>query len=176
MEGYIWLILASMLAVGIIFGYFIGRGREVSPSAQIRELEDKLTQQQQDMDQYKSEVTDHFGKTAELFNQLTNDYRAVYEHLANSSEQLCGDQVEKLKALTSDSGEKPAIESEEVSREEEEPAVAKAQGAGTKAEFAEEPVDQSEQQAKSEESEEVATAVTEESKLDDKAAEARTIH
>lgn len=184
MEAYIWLILACMFAVGILFGFFMGRGKEVHPTAKVRELEERLEQAHQDMDDYRGEVSEHFGKTAELFNQLTNDYRSVYEHLAQSSEKLCGDQVEKLKALSSDSGEKPLIESEQPVQVEES-VVAKEETA----EAPEEEVkaeslttedvsdvkDSQEVESKAA-TEEPSAAVVEEAKLDDKASEARTIH
>lgn len=102
MEAYIWLILASMLAVGILFGFFIGRSKGDTSAPKLRELEDKLSAANEEMQEYRTQVSQHFEKTATLFNQLTNDYREVYEHLAQSSEQLCGEQVAKLKSLTSD--------------------------------------------------------------------------
>lgn len=102
MEAYIWLILASMLAVGILIGYFMGRSKGDTSAPKVQELEDGIAQATQEMQDYRGQVTNHFEKTANLFNQLTNDYREVYEHLANSSEKLCGDQVAKLKGLTAE--------------------------------------------------------------------------
>lgn len=102
METYMWLILASMLAVGVVFGFFIGRSKGDTSAPKVRELEQNLSKANEEMQEYRTHVTQHFEKTANLFNQLTNDYREVYEHLANSSDQLCGDQVAKLKSLTSD--------------------------------------------------------------------------
>ncbi|MFC1749142.1 ZapG family protein [Pseudomonadota bacterium] len=179
MEAYIWLILASMFCVGIVFGFVIGRGKEVHPTTKVRELEEKLEQASQDMDDYRGEVSEHFGKTAELFNQLTNDYRTVYEHLAESSEKLCGDQVEKLKALTSDSNEKPLIESEEISGEakqvaEETPVEEKVEAASAIEEPAD--IEVTKEAASDKPVEEPPATVVEEAKLEDKASEARTIH
>ncbi len=191
MEAYIWLILASMFGVGVLFGFFFGRGKEVHPTAQIKELEESVEKAKQEMEEYRGEVSQHFGKTAELFNQLTNDYRDVYEHLAASSEKLCGDQVEKLKALSSDSTEKPLIESEEVSHEVQaeesanqaeevvEPAETKVvESAETNAET---PIETSnapeaDQEKKSEAAPEEESTVAKETKLNEKASEARNIH
>ncbi len=123
MEAYIWLILASMLAVGVLVGYFMGRNKGDTSAPKVQELEDSVTQVNLEMKQYRSQVTDHFEKTAGLFNQLTNDYRKVYEHLANSSEQLCGDQVAKLKSLTAETkvlegeGEKVVSQAAEAANE-----------------------------------------------------------
>ncbi len=105
MEAYMWLILASMLGVGIVFGFFMGRSKGDTSAPKVRELEQNLNKANEEMQGYRTQVTQHFETTANLFNQLTNDYREVYEHLANSSDQLCGDQVAKLKGLTSDKNE-----------------------------------------------------------------------
>lgn len=102
MEGYMWLILISMLGVGILFGFVIGRSKGDVSAPRVRELEKSLQQANEEMQSYRAQVTAHFEKTATLFNQLTNDYRDVYEHLANSSNALCGVETAKLKSLTAD--------------------------------------------------------------------------
>lgn len=102
MEGYMWLILISMLGVGALFGFVIGRSKGDVSAPKVRELEKSLHQANEEMRGYRAQVTAHFEKTATLFNQLTNDYREVYEHLANSSNTLCGAEAAKLKSLTAD--------------------------------------------------------------------------
>lgn len=128
MEGYMWLILACMFGVGLIFGFFFSRANEVDSSPKIKALEGEskalqaeLDGAKADMDRYKSEVSEHFGKTAELFNRLTNDHRDVYEHLANGSEKLCGEQSVKLKSLSADA---KVLEAEAVKETETKPVQA----------------------------------------------------
>jgi len=174
MEAYIWLILASMLAVGVLLGFFMGRNKGDTSAPRVKELEESLAQASQEMQQYRGQVTGHFEKTASLFNQLTNDYREVYEHLANSSEQLCGDQVAKLKGLTAETqmleaegGEKletPITEavSETKSAVEEENSELEATN--------EQLVTESKAEA------DVSPAVAEATTIDERATEARTIH
>ncbi len=101
MEGWMWLILASMFGVGGILGYVLGRSKGDNHQ-KIRELESSLSDGKKELESYRTEVAQHFGKTAELFNKLTTDYREVYEHLAASSETLCGDQAAKLSAQMPD--------------------------------------------------------------------------
>ena len=101
MEGWMWLVLASMFAVGGLLGYVLGRSKGDNHE-KIRELESSLRDSKDELQTYRGDVAQHFGKTAELFNQLTTDYRAVYEHLAASSEALCGDQVPKISAKVPD--------------------------------------------------------------------------
>ena len=201
MEAYIWLILASMLAVGVLVGYFMGRSKGDTSLPKVQELEQSIAQANQEMQDYRGQVTGHFEKTANLFNQLTNDYREVYEHLANSSEQLCGDQVAKLKGLTAETkvleGEGKKVESqasEAVSEKKPdaeevkpEPEVASEQ-AKAESEAAPEPETAPEPEATNEEtSAEPEKSLEAESKtesdvppgvakIDEKADEARTIH
>jgi uncharacterized protein len=37
---------------------------------------------------YRADVSQHFERTAELFDKVTADYRSLYEHLAMSARQL----------------------------------------------------------------------------------------
>jgi uncharacterized membrane-anchored protein YhcB (DUF1043 family) len=95
MEPNVWFIIASMFVVGVTMGFIIGYTRN-NDAGKMQELESELEKAQKEMGQYRGQVTDHFDKTAELFNRLTHDYRDVYEHLAVSSQILCGDQIAKI--------------------------------------------------------------------------------
>jgi len=195
MEAYIWLILASMLAVGVLVGYFMGRSKGDTSLPKVQELEESIAQANQEMQDYRGQVTGHFEKTANLFNQLTNDYREVYEHLANSSEQLCGDQVAKLKGLTAETkvleGEGEKVESqttEAVSETKSNTEEAKPEADAASEEVKAESEAAPEPEAKNEETTaEPETSLEAESKtepdvppaaatIDEKANEARTIH
>ena len=179
MEAYIWLILASMLAVGVLLGFFIGRTKGDTSAPRVKELEESLAKAGQEMQQYRGQVTGHFEKTANLFNQLTNDYREVYEHLATSSEQLCGDQVAKLKGLTAETkvleGEGEKLESSTVeaaseARSDTEEASSESQASS------EEMMAESEAKSEPESESEVPAEVAEKATIEEKADEARTIH
>ena len=67
----------------------------------IIELENQLDHAKQSRADYEAEVSEHFSHTADLLHKLTDDYRAVYTHLAAGAEQLCGDHVTRTEgALT----------------------------------------------------------------------------
>ncbi len=126
MEGWMWLVLASMFGVGGLLGYVLGRAKGDNLK-EVRDLEAKVAESEKALEEYKAQVAQHFGKTAELFNQLTTDYRAVYEHLAASSEALCGDQVAKISAEMPDKKllekeEKPVVEARAEEKPEPKPA------------------------------------------------------
>ena len=77
------------------------------------DLESQLDQAKHDRADYEAEVSEHFSQTADLLHKLTDDYRAVYSHLADGAEQLCGDRVSisaaALTAPTADSTDKPHL-------------------------------------------------------------------
>ena len=79
----------------------------------IMDLESQLDQAKQDRADYEAEVSEHFSQTADLLHKLTDDYRAVYTHLADGAEQLCGDRVSiseaALTAPAADSTDKPHL-------------------------------------------------------------------
>lgn len=172
MEGYMWLILASMFAVGLVFGYFFSRSSGVDPTPRLKAmeveskaLEAKLEEAKAEKEAYQAEVSEHFGKTAELFNRMTNDYRDVYEHLAASSDKLCGDDAVKLKSLSSDA---KVLEAEAVQENEPE-----AESEATAAQASEEAPEASSKSKADEVTPEVAEAAV---AAEEKASEARTVH
>lgn len=69
-----------LLAAGAGLGYWYAlvggqRGRA-------DELQDEL-------EQYRSKVNDHFAQTAEHFQTIGREYRALYQHMATGAEALC---------------------------------------------------------------------------------------
>jgi uncharacterized membrane-anchored protein YhcB (DUF1043 family) len=93
---------ATNLIIPLVLGGFIGAGigwylalnsRSDNKRRVIMDLENQLDQARQSRADYEAEVTEHFVQTAELLHKLTDDYRAVYSHLAKGADQLCGDQI-----------------------------------------------------------------------------------
>lgn len=74
--------------LGTMLGYLIGR-RTSTAGQKYREVERKLDQVLQEKKIYEDEVMEHFGETARLFNTLTDNYRAVHNHLASGAGELC---------------------------------------------------------------------------------------
>ena len=53
-----------------------------------RELEQRLHEAEHSLKNYQRDVADHFAQTSQLVNNLTQSYRDVHEHLANSALKL----------------------------------------------------------------------------------------
>ncbi|WP_455204413.1 ZapG family protein [Kaarinaea lacus] len=86
------LFLGIGLVLGVVAGLYFGRLDDVS-NRQKKELQQKLDDAEQQLGNYKSQVTEHFLKTSALVNDMTDSYRAVHEHLAQGAKSLCDTQV-----------------------------------------------------------------------------------
>jgi len=86
-ENSVWIIGIVTLAVGALFGYLFGRTNDSATKQQ--QLQDQLEKSQNELNEYKDQVNNHFEQTAALVNNLTESYKAVHKHLAEGSEALC---------------------------------------------------------------------------------------
>jgi uncharacterized membrane-anchored protein YhcB (DUF1043 family) len=75
-------------AVGALLTYWL------QPSGQkTRQLEKQLNETEQHQADYQNKVSEHFTETAELFADLTKQYKKVYDHLSKSSQDLCNNDL-----------------------------------------------------------------------------------
>lgn len=89
----IWMIGCLSFAIGLLLGciaayLFIGR------DDRSRELQTEINDLNQMLNDYRGQVTRHFMHTSELVQEMTQSYRAVYEHLAAGAQHLCSDELE----------------------------------------------------------------------------------
>ena len=82
--------------IGFAFGVACGIGiayLTLCNSRRSQQLQEKCEALQQEFDNYRGEVGQHFLRTSELVQQMTHSYREVYEHLATGSQALCQNPV-----------------------------------------------------------------------------------
>jgi uncharacterized membrane-anchored protein YhcB (DUF1043 family) len=82
------------LAIGVLLGRPLFGG-----NARIRQLEQLLASSKTDQADYKAKVNDHFGRTADLVNNLTNAYQDVHTHLSTGAQQLAGQHLSASEKL-----------------------------------------------------------------------------
>ncbi|HHH42687.1 MAG TPA: DUF1043 family protein [Gammaproteobacteria bacterium] len=90
-SNWVWITGLITFVLGIACGagltYLMAGGNR----RRAIELQEQLNQLQQELDSYRDQVGQHFRKTSELVQAMTDSYRNVYEHLARGSETLCQD-------------------------------------------------------------------------------------
>lgn len=73
-------------------GFYVGRHYSNNVQDKIR-LETQLNEKQVELDAFREKVNTHFEKTSTLFNQVSDSYQSLYDHIAKSSNQLCASQT-----------------------------------------------------------------------------------
>ena len=114
----LWVVVTAALAGGL--GFAIGRSGGAA-ARRVRALQVSLAEERavhdkarSEYDGYRKRVADHFSETSERLHDLTLQYRAVYEHLAQGATELCPEGFSKLEgglgldALTEEVAERPA--------------------------------------------------------------------
>lgn len=98
-----WGISIIIFAFGLGSGFFIAY-LTIKHDGRVKQLEDQLSKAQVDHTEYRGKVSQHFEKTAELFEDMTERYRAVYQHMASSAQALCEERPPALQLDIVDRG------------------------------------------------------------------------
>ncbi len=80
------IVIGILVAAGA--GFLMGRSFSSDAQEKSR-LENEVKEKQAELDAFRNKVTSHFEKTADLFNQVSDSYQGLYDHIAKSSNQLC---------------------------------------------------------------------------------------
>lgn len=97
----IWLTGIICFAVGLCVGAVLFNYLK-SDTAKVKQLEEKLEDLQQEHREYRQMVHSHFTTSAQLFLNLTDSYRDVYNHLARGAQSLCPDDISSQLTLFAD--------------------------------------------------------------------------
>lgn len=84
------LVGLVLFAAGLGIGRLTNRG-DARAKARVEELESELATAQKDLEGYRAQVEKHFEKTSRIFRDLTDQYSALYGHLADGARNLCPD-------------------------------------------------------------------------------------
>ncbi len=88
-----WILYVCIGVIGgFAAGFYISRLNDENKK-KCEELENKLTDAQSEMTSYKQNVTDHFVKTSNLINNMTDSYRAIYDHMSDGANSLCSESM-----------------------------------------------------------------------------------
>jgi uncharacterized membrane-anchored protein YhcB (DUF1043 family) len=92
MSETILIVLGAIgfLAAGVGLGFWLSQARMRGESARADEV-------RREFEDYRREVTQHFGQTAEHFRAIGREYRDLYEHMASGADSLCDREAVDLK-------------------------------------------------------------------------------
>jgi uncharacterized membrane-anchored protein YhcB (DUF1043 family) len=102
-----WTVALITLAVGVAAGFVIAYWL-VLKNKRADQLQQDLERHQREFHDYRDHVDEHFLRTSELFQDMTRQYRALYEHLATGAQSLCSDRLVTNRLNVPDSG--PMVE------------------------------------------------------------------
>lgn len=92
--GTVWIWATAILAVSVGFAVgFLVAYVAVLRDGNASKLRQELDHQKAEFDAYRGRVDDHFVRTSELFQDMTRQYGALYEHLAGGAQSLCSDRL-----------------------------------------------------------------------------------
>ena len=77
---------AGLLLIGLGLGFWLAQLRNGSEGAKAADV-------QKQFDDYRESVTEHFGRTAEHFQTIGEQYRELYEHMASGADTLLDPQA-----------------------------------------------------------------------------------
>jgi len=121
--GQVFILLLGaivLMAGGAYVGYWFGSGgRERGRADQIRK----------EFDEYRQNVTAHFARTAEHFQTIGKEYRALYEHMASGADSLC-DREETNGRLSFEPQAAPAVAEEPAAQEADDTPGTEVDGSG----------------------------------------------
>ncbi|MCW9029850.1 MAG: YhcB family protein [Kangiella sp.] len=93
------LVIFLLLIIGVSAFFF---GRWHGKSQHSKALSEELKAKDDELSTLKADVNNHFDETARLFSNVTEEYKALYQHLATSSSKLSNRKFDlKLSSNTS---------------------------------------------------------------------------
>ncbi|GEM78380.1 Z-ring associated protein ZapG [Vibrio superstes] len=82
-----WIYAIVGLFVGIIIGVIISRVTTPQYQKQ-KELQKELETSKFELEQQRQDLNDHFSESAQILDNIGKEYRKLYEHMANTSNEL----------------------------------------------------------------------------------------
>lgn len=83
--GELLMMIVALLLLGGLVGYLLAGGRRGGDDG----ADEKVAALEAEVATYKQGVTTHFQETADLMQQMTAQYRALYAHMAQGAVALC---------------------------------------------------------------------------------------
>ncbi|WP_410013369.1 Z-ring associated protein ZapG [Sodalis sp. C49] len=82
--------------IGLVVGIIIGAVAMRFGNRKLRQqqtLQHELEKSKAELEEYREELTGHFARSAELLDNMADDYRQLYQHMAKGSNSLLPNQT-----------------------------------------------------------------------------------
>jgi uncharacterized membrane-anchored protein YhcB (DUF1043 family) len=79
--------------IGLLAGLIIGASITIILRRRSGGSDQSVESLKRENERFREEVNEHFVQTAELINQLTDSYKAVFDHLSEGAEKLVEPEV-----------------------------------------------------------------------------------
>jgi uncharacterized membrane-anchored protein YhcB (DUF1043 family) len=96
-----WIIGITFFLIGAAAGALLFRTLR-SDEVRVKQLETRLQELSEEHENYRSSVHTHFSNSARLLNDMTDSYRKVCLHMADSAQTLCPDYISSQLNLSSE--------------------------------------------------------------------------
>lgn len=83
-----WLTYLSIFIAGVVVGFLFLKTFLSAKDNQSVDLKNKLDEMKNEHHQYQESVTEHFNKTADLIENLNQNYQAIQEHINSGAQDL----------------------------------------------------------------------------------------
>lgn len=93
-DGTVWIWTTAILALSVGFAAgFLVAYLAVLRDKDAPSLREELARHKEEHEAYRSRVDEHFVQTSALFQDMTRQYGALYQHLAQGAQSLCSDRL-----------------------------------------------------------------------------------
>ena len=87
------LVAGGGAIVGALLASVLVRRAESSARERLAQLTLEHAKLRSELESRNAEIATHFGRTSDLFRELTERYTRLYAHLAEGARQFCADDV-----------------------------------------------------------------------------------
>lgn len=103
-----WINALILVAIGIFIG-FVAAWLFMRDNSQHKDLKKALEKSQNELEEYRQELADHFSESANLLDNISRDYNKLYQRMAKASSALIKHQPEQDNPFTQQIGHVPNV-------------------------------------------------------------------
>ncbi len=89
-----WINAVILVVTGMVIGFIVA-WLIMRDNTQHKDLKRELEKSQNELEQYRQKLTEHFSGSADLLDNISRDYNKLYQHLARYSSDLIPNQPEQ---------------------------------------------------------------------------------